>query len=86
VIVLRNGKNVYPQEIEKLINRIPYLLESLVYQRAQSKTDTMLCAKIVYDETRIKEGKGGGRLELGKYTDFGTHCCCDHFYSHICRT
>jgi len=66
VIVLRNGKNVYPQEIEKLINRIPYLLESLVYQRAQSKTDTMLCAKIVYDETRIKEilrRKNGRRIQ-----------------------
>lgn len=58
VIVLRNGKNIYPQEIEKLINRIPYLMESLVYQRGQSKTDTMLCAKIVYDEALIKEALG----------------------------
>lgn len=55
VIVLRNGKNVYPQEIEKIINKIPYLLESLVYQREQSKTDTMLCAKIVYEQNLIKE-------------------------------
>ena len=55
VIVLRNGKNVYPQEIEFLINKIPYVVESLVYQREQSKTDTMLCAKIVYDQERIKE-------------------------------
>ena len=58
VIVLRNGKNVYPQEIEKLINKIPYILESLVYQREQSTTDTMLCAKIVYDFNMIKEVLG----------------------------
>ena len=58
IIVLKNGKNVYPQEIEFLINKIPYVIESLVYQRGQSKTDTMLCAKIVYDQERIKEVLG----------------------------
>jgi len=58
VIVLKNGKNVYPQEIEFLINKIPYVAESWVYQREQSKTDTMLCAKVVYDQDRIKEVLG----------------------------
>ena len=55
IIVLKNGKNVYPEEIELLINKLPYVKESLVYQREQSKTDTMLCAKIVYDEQIIRE-------------------------------
>ena len=58
IIVLRNGKNVYPQEIENLINKIPYVTESLVYQREKDKTDTMLCAKIVYDKDLIKETLG----------------------------
>ena len=58
VIVLRNGENVYPQEIEALINKLPYVKESLVFQRGQSKTDTMLCAKIVYDADAIKDAFG----------------------------
>ena len=58
IIVLRNGKNVYPQEIEFLINKIPYVIESLVYQRGKNNTDTMLCAKIVYDKDLIKEKLG----------------------------
>ncbi len=58
VIVLRNGKNVYPQEIEFLINKLLYVKESLVYQRGQSKTDTMLCAKIVYDKEQLKKKFG----------------------------
>ena len=58
IIVLKNGKNVYPQEIEFLINKIPYVVESIVYSRDQSKTDTMLCAKIVYDEDRIRQQFG----------------------------
>jgi long-chain acyl-CoA synthetase len=31
VIVARNGKNVYPEEIEDLVNRIPYVLESVIH-------------------------------------------------------
>ncbi len=62
IIVLKNGKNVYPQEIEFLINKLHYVKESLVYQREQSKTDTMLCAKIVYDKDVIEK-------ELGKKSE-----------------
>lgn len=58
IIVLQNGKNVYPQEVEFLINKIPYVKESIVYQRGQDQTDTMLCAKIVYDKELIEETLG----------------------------
>lgn len=58
IIVLKNGKNVYPQEIEFIINKVPYIAEAMVYSREQSTTDTMLCAKIVYDETIAKEMLG----------------------------
>lgn len=55
IIVLRNGKNVYPQEIEFLINKLPYVVESMVYSRESSKTDTLLIAKIVYDKEKMEE-------------------------------
>ena len=50
IIVLRNGKNVYPQEIEFLIGKLPYVAECMVFTRDQSNTDTMLMAKIVYNK------------------------------------
>ena len=38
--------------------KIPYVKESLVYQREQDNTDTMLCAKIVYDKDNFEERQG----------------------------
>ena len=57
VIVLKNGKNVYPDEIENVINRIPGIKESFVFGRPESDdpTDLRLECKMVYDETLFKE-------------------------------
>ncbi len=50
VIVLKNGKNVYPQELEILLNQLPMVEESMVFARNKDSMDTTLCAKIVYNE------------------------------------
>jgi len=43
VIVLSNGKNIFPQEIEQLLNASLYVEESFVFLK-----DEKLCAKLVY--------------------------------------
>jgi long-chain acyl-CoA synthetase len=52
VIVLKNGKNIYPEELEILLNDIPGVKESFVYGKPDSddKDDLKICAKIVYDK------------------------------------
>ena len=50
IIVLRNGKNVYPQELEFLISKLDYVAECMVFARNESNTDTLLMAKIVYNK------------------------------------
>ena len=50
IIVLRNGKNVYPQELEFLISKLDYVAECMIFARNESNTDTLLMAKIVYNK------------------------------------
>lgn len=58
IIVLKNGKNIYPQELEFLLNKIPAVLETMVFARNKTSMDTTLCAKIVYDKEQVKEVYG----------------------------
>ncbi|MFG6319339.1 MAG: AMP-binding protein [Clostridia bacterium] len=60
VIVLKNGKNVYPEEIETLINKIEGVKESFVFGKPEidDDKDLKLSAKIVYDPDEMKEKFG----------------------------
>ena len=49
VIVLKNGKNIYPEELETLVNKIEGIKESFVYGKPEDDGDYKICAKIVYD-------------------------------------
>ena len=55
VIVLKNGKNIYPEELETLINKIEGVKESFVYGKPEEDGDYKICAKIVYDKEQVQE-------------------------------
>ena len=65
VIVLKNGKNIFPEEIEALIDRIPGVKESMVYGAPgkDDENDLLVSAKIVYDKAQAKNIFGTEDLE-----------------------
>lgn len=54
VIVMKNGKNVFPEEIENLVNILPYVSESMLFTR-HKHNDIVLWLKVVYDSAYLKE-------------------------------
>lgn len=54
VIVLQNGKNIYPEELEILINKIEGIKESIVYGKPDNG-DLSIATKVVYDKEQMKE-------------------------------
>lgn len=49
VIIANNGKNVFPEEIEDLLNRSPFIQECMVYGEQDEKHDEVIAAQIVTD-------------------------------------
>ena len=58
VIVLKNGKNIYPEELEILVNKLPLVKESMVFGMPK-EDDLVLSVKIQYDEEYAKENYPG---------------------------
>ena len=67
VIVLKNGKNIYPEEIEALIDKIPYVVENVVMGEEEGD-DYRLVAHVVYDP-EAEELKGKSAEEIQALTD-----------------
>lgn len=61
VIVLKNGKNIYPEEIEQVISNLSYVAENMVYGK-EKDDDLLLSAKIVYNKEYMDE-KYPGKTE-----------------------
>ncbi len=58
VIVTRTGKNIYPEELETIINEVEYVSEAMVYAMEEGVSDTEVWAQIYPDYEKIKEELG----------------------------
>ena len=57
VIVLKNGKNIFPEEMEALVNKIEGVKESFIFgkQQSEDKEDIKIHVKIIFDRETMKE-------------------------------
>ena len=54
VIVLKNGKNIYPEELETLVGKLPYVDECMVFGYPKDD-DLVISVKIVYNKDYVKD-------------------------------
>ena len=59
VIVLKNGKNIFPEEMEALVNKIEGVTESMIYpflnKDATDENDIKIGVEVVYNKDIMKE-------------------------------
>lgn len=57
IIVTSNGKKIFPEEIENMINKIPLVKESMIYPQDYEgkKLEVIVTARVTLDEDYIKE-------------------------------
>jgi long-chain acyl-CoA synthetase len=58
VLVLKNGKNIYPEELENLVNKVPLVKECMVFGIPKDD-DVVVTVKVQYDEEYAKEKYSG---------------------------
>ena len=60
VIVTQNGKNIYPEEIELLLGKIPEIKECMVYGKKSEKEDKelIISVKVIPNMDEIQEKYG----------------------------
>ena len=69
VIVTQNGKNIYPEEIELLLSKIPEISESMVYgKEVEGEKELIITAKVIpnYEEIEKLHGKDLDEEEIKK--------------------
>ena len=65
MIVLKNGKKIFPEEIETLVNRIDLVEECMVFGMPdeKDKNDVKLSVKVVYNKDEVKQKYGDISLD-----------------------
>ncbi|MDR3072297.1 MAG: AMP-binding protein [Clostridiales Family XIII bacterium] len=70
VIVTKNGKNIFPEEVEYYLLRSPFIEEVVVWGKDEDSGDTVLCADIFPDYEYLKENFAGANEEdIRKWID-----------------
>lgn len=64
VIVLKSGKNIYPEELEEIVAKLPFVSEVMVYGK-KKEDDLLVSAKIVYSKEYFRDN-----MPEGKEADF----------------
>ena len=64
VIIANNGKNVFPEEIEDIINRSPFVNECFVYGEKDQKHDEIIAVQIVIDAEAFIEYAAKGNVSI----------------------
>ena len=66
VIVTQNGKNIYPEEIEMLLEKIPEIKEVMVYgkspegndEKRKDEKELIITARVIVDKEKVQELHG----------------------------
>lgn len=66
VIIAKDGKNVFPEEIEDILHRSPYILEVLVMGERDAKHDEIISAQIVIDAEAFIEYSNKNNVQITK--------------------
>ena len=69
VIVTQNGKNIYPEEIEGLLGKVPEIQECMVYgKEVAGEKELIITARVIpnMEEIESSHGEGLGEDEIYK--------------------
>jgi len=64
VIIAKNGKNVFPEEIEDILLKSPFIMEVVVYGEKDPKQDEIIAAQIVVDAEAFIEYSGNKNAKI----------------------
>ena len=71
IIILGNGKNIYPEELEAYIGNIPYVLENIVYGlRGEDGQEDSLAVQCILDPDYMSTGDIKSLTETLKHDIF----------------
>ena len=64
VIIANNGKNVFPEEIEDIVNRSPFINECFVYGEPDAKHDEIIALQVVIDAEAFIEYSAKNKVQI----------------------